>query len=147
MEPSPSNDKLCYSCFVTKFVNSGDAIAWMSGPEGQDMKPHGGGNHQDNLSGNAKLMVWTLLGSVVPFTPAQPVNVQFCFMLASSKQQVVGVVSLVPLRLGHFGASFLALSRLAGTSFDFHYIFAAKICLAAFVAIFTCCASSSSSHG
>ena len=32
-----------------------------------------------------------------------------------------------------------------GTPFDFHYIFAAKICLAAFVAIFACCASSSSS--
>ena len=104
---SPSNErKLICNYFVTKLVNSGDAIVWMPGPVGQDMKLLGGGNHQQNLSGKPKLMVRTLLGSVVPFTPAQPVNVQFCLGLQChlagfTEARVFFFVSLVLLQLGH----------------------------------------------
>ena len=110
-------NKLICSYFVHKFVNSGDAIVWMPGPVGQDMKLLGGGNHEQKLSGKSKLMVWTLLGSVVPFTPAQPVNVQFCLGLQCHLAGFTeAIVSLVLLQLGHAGASVLAASGLAAQS-------------------------------
>lgn len=52
-------------------------------------------------------MVWTLLGFVVPFTPAQPVNVLFCLGLqcphagfvkaTGRRRRVLGVLALGPL--------------------------------------------------